>query len=114
MYNDNAPKGTDNDASDEVTSAPAPEAPLKSQQTKPCRYGSSCTRPDCKFWHPEGETIVSEPVKVDVGAKCASLGLSWIPSSMKLNLHSNGKVTPSKSSSEDEASSIVSVKEYEL
>ena len=87
-------------------------APKNNMQLKPCRYGNSCTRPDCKFWHPETEAAVPEPIKVDIGAKCASLGLSWIPNIMTLNLQENGKVTSTQNS--DETENVVATKSYEL
>lgn len=113
LYEEHAPKSSEAVEVEKAGSIAAEAVPPnKSQhQSKPCRYGSSCTRPDCKFWHPEGDSPVSEPVKEDVGAKCASLGISWIPSNMRLNLLSSGKVVPGSSESND---SVVSSKEYEL
>lgn len=86
---------------------------VNSTQLKPCRYGNSCTRPDCKFWHPESESVIPKPAKVDIGAKCASLGISWIPKNMILNLHSNGKVSCS-GNADAETEDITTKQLYEL
>ena len=112
MYNENAPKtGTESGAEQiEVVKTVEP-VKLQPANVKPCRYGSSCSRPDCKFSHPDVENAPVETAKVDIGAKCASLGLSWIPDVMRLNLHENGKLTPGEPDNEDK---LLSSREYEL
>lgn len=70
LYNEVAPKTSEAEAIKVVSE------PVKTNLTKPCRYGSSCSRPDCKFSHPEADNSSTDPVKVDIGAKCASLGVS--------------------------------------
>ena len=111
LYNEKVPKANDSEAKFLV------EQPLKSanlQLPKPCRYGNSCSRPDCKFSHPEAEAPTAEPTKVDIGAKCASLGISWVPSGMSLSLHQSGKLSTSKPSTEEAEDPVSSTKEYEL
>lgn len=54
------------------------------------RYGSVCTRPDCKFWHPE--SVVTDSDDVDVGEKLSRLNMSWVPHTLNLALLQNGKV----------------------
>ena len=97
----------------EASKVGASSASMNSTQLKPCRYGNSCTRPDCKFWHPESESVIPKPTKVDIGAKCASLGISWIPNNMILNLHSNGKVSCS-GNADTETEEITTKQLYEL
>ncbi len=98
----------------------APIGGVNAQGIKNCRYGLACTRGDCKFAHPEAEAAAIPTVpKTDIGIKCANQGLSWIPSSMKLNLHANGKVSygVEKSYDEDEdddKKNVTSSKDYEL
>jgi len=66
---------TDEDKATNATPAAAQQPP---PNAKPCRYGNSCTRPDCKFWHPEAdETTIQQ--SEDISNKCARLGQSWIP-----------------------------------
>ena len=111
LYNEKVPKANDSEAKFLA------EQPLKSanlQLPKPCRYGNSCSRPDCKFSHPEAEAPTAEPTKVDIGAKCASLGISWVPSGMSLSLHQSGKLSTSKPSTEEAEDPVSSTKEYEL
>lgn len=38
---------------------------------KACRYGGSCNRADCKFWH-KGQELLKEPA-LDVGDKLAKI-----------------------------------------
>merc|ERR1711988_1134534 len=52
--------------------------------------------------------------KVDIGAKCASLGISWVPSGMSLSWHQSGKMGTSKPSTEEAEDPVSSTKEYEL
>merc|ERR1719187_2532825 len=79
----------------------APSSPTK--QTAPpgqkaCRYASSCTRPDCKFWH-AGQELLKEPT-LDVGDKLAKLQKSWVPFDVTLNLGEDGIVRPSETASD--------------
>ena len=78
---------------------------------KPCRYGGSCTRPDCKFWHPEVDLSLPQS-NDDMGAKCQKLGLSWIPSEMVLRLHENGKVSYQGQDGID--SPIIDIRSFQL
>ena len=66
---------------DDKTTAPTTvtsSAPKPPPNIKPCRYGTSCTRPDCKFWHPELDEANPQQSE-EISNKCARLGLSWIP-----------------------------------
>ena len=118
LYNEHAPKVGDAEPFDSSKTAAinaAAEVKLQPANVKPCRYGSACSRPDCKFSHPaDTENIPAEPVKVDIGAKCASLGLSWIPDIMRLNLHETGKLSPGIPEEGDEEDRLLSFREYEL
>ena len=91
------------------------EKPAPVQQppghVKACRYGGSCTRPDCKFWHPEVDPSATQ--SVDLGAKCQKLGVSWIPTEMILRLHENGKVSYEEQGG-DVGSPIVETKTFQL
>ena len=74
---------------------PAPEEEDMSKQTPPpgqkaCRYGMSCTRNDCKFWHPNQEHI-KEPA-LDVGDQLAKINKSWVPFEVTLHLTDDGIV----------------------
>ena len=113
LYNENAPKvGAEPCAELIDTTKVSEPAKLQPANVKPCRYGSSCSRPDCKFSHPDVENApVETTAKVDIGAKCATLGLSWIPDTLRLNLHENGKLTPGAATEEDK---LLSTREYEL
>lgn len=90
---------------------------------KPCRYALACTRPDCKFWHPEPESSTVPAHSVDIGTKCARLGISWIPLVMTIHRHANGKVStgadvkPLPSTNENDSPDslkVVETKTYEL
>ena len=126
LFSEKAPKNaTDSEAklasaslagNDQIPAKPANQQQLP----KPCRYGNSCTRPDCKFSHPETEAPASEPTKVDIGAKCATLGISWVPSEMSLSLHHSGKLSTKKDEPLPETEElkpedpVSSTKDYEL
>ena len=114
LYNDHAPKAEPSLDSKPTAHEPQP-VKLQPANVKPCRYGSSCSWPDCKFSHPDAQESIQaeQPVKVDIGAKCASLGLSWIPDTMRLNLHQTGKLTQGEPEEATE-DRLLSSREYEL
>ena len=126
LYNDKAPKtDTEGGKAGNMPASYTEQKPTNPQLPKPCRYGNSCSRPDCKFSHPETEAPTIEPTKVDIGAKCAALGISWVPSEMSLSLHQSGKLSTKKppppvssleEAEEKESSqdSVLSSKDYEL
>jgi PAB-dependent poly(A)-specific ribonuclease subunit 2 len=125
LFSEKAPKNaTDSEAKLASASLAGndqiPAKPANQQLPKPCRYGNSCTRPDCKFSHPETEAPASEPTKVDIGAKCATLGISWVPSEMSLSLHHSGKLSTKKDEPLPETEElkpedpVSSTKDYEL
>jgi len=60
------------------------------QGQKACRYGGSCNRADCKFWH-KGQELLKEPA-LDVGDKLAKIDKSWVPFELTLHLASDGTV----------------------
>ena len=71
-----------------------PVAPAPPPNVKPCRYGSGCNRPDCKFWHTPSLTAGenAETVEDNVGDKLYKHKLSWVPHTMKLRVNEAGKV----------------------
>ena len=107
LYNEQA---SPNEQELEKPVQPAPQQPPAN--VKPCRYGASCTRPDCKFWHPEADSSTQQ--NVDVGVKCAKLGISWIPLEMLIYLHENGKVSHGSSPDPSIQSPVVERRKYEL
>ena len=68
---------------DDVASASATSTTNVSHQPPPnlkaCRYGLTCTRADCKFWHPEPDESAAVSQSEDISNKCSRLGQSWIP-----------------------------------
>ena len=79
----------------EGKTAPAPSSPTKQAPPagqKACRYASSCTRPDCKFWH-AGHELLKEPA-LDVGDQLAKIHKSWVPFEVTLHLTEDGTVHP--------------------
>ena len=66
------------------------KAPTPPAGQKACRYGGSCTRPDCKFWH-AGQELMKEPA-LDVGDQLAKIHKSWIPFEVTLHLAEDGTV----------------------
>jgi hypothetical protein len=68
---------TDEEKSSVAAAASAAQQPPAN--AKACRYGSACTRPDCKFWHPEPDEINNVHQNEDISNKCARLGQSWVP-----------------------------------
>ena len=115
-------------AAAEAAAAASSEQPKASQppqpppNVKPCRYGGACSRPDCKFWHPENADTQraggggggAASVDVDVGAQCSKLGLSWIPLHMVIYLHENGKVSYGDQPDPAVESPVVDCRKYEL
>ena len=101
LYADNAP------LEENKTPMPVQQPP---PNVKPCRYGIGCTRPDCKFWHPESDSTNQQ--NIDIGAKCAKIGVSWIPSEMTLHRKKDGKITYGNEDSLDP--SVVETKVYQL
>merc|ERR1719282_1041129 len=77
-----------------AASVPPEEDPVAKQTPPPgqkaCRYGMSCTRTDCKFWHPHQEHI-KDPA-LDVGDQLAKINKSWIPFEVRLHLTEDGIV----------------------
>ena len=121
LYREKFPSGTEATSSDSSkppgASAASTEAPKSHiQLTKPCRYGNNCSRPDCKFSHPENDNSASEAIKEDIGAKCAAQGLSWVPTQMTLNLHQSGKLSTQETPLEEDGveDEIISTRGYEL
>jgi hypothetical protein len=124
LFSEKAPKNATDSEAKLASASSADQIPAKpanqQQLPKPCRYGNSCTRPDCKFSHPETEAPASEPTKVDIGAKCATLGISWVPSEMSLVLHHSGKLSTKKDEPLPETEElkpedpVSSTKDYEL
>eukprot|EP00095_Tigriopus_kingsejongensis_P002899 maker-scaffold336_size202805-snap-gene-0.16 protein:Tk02899 transcript:maker-scaffold336_size202805-snap-gene-0.16-mRNA-1 annotation:"pab-dependent poly -specific ribonuclease subunit pan2" len=101
LYTENSPE-EDPTLKPAIQSVPPPNA-------KPCRYGLSCNRPDCKFWHPEQEPTAKKAE--DIGDKLRRIGVSWIPEEIELNLLENGDV---KSSAEKTESKVVETRKYHL
>jgi len=72
----------------EQPKSPSKQVPPAGQ--KACRYGVSCTRPDCKFWHASQE-LMKEPA-LDVGDQLAKIQKSWVPFEVTLHLCEDGTV----------------------
>lgn len=99
-----------------AAAAAVPEAggnSLPPANAKPCRYGLTCNRPDCKFWHPEAGN--ESPTKEDnnIGEKLAAINQSWVPMEVKINRHVNGKVSHGDVDSLDGAA-VEESKTYQL
>ena len=73
---------------EEKVVTPTKQVPPPGQ--KACRYGASCTRADCKFWHPSQE-LLKEPA-LDVGDQLAKIQKSWVPFEVTLYLTDDGTV----------------------
>ena len=80
---------------------------------KPCRYGLTCNRPDCKFWHPEAGTGSPTKEESNIGDKLAGINQSWVPMEIKINRHVNGKVSYGDVRSLD-GSEVEECKTYQL
>ena len=96
---------------------PAPEEEDISKQTPPpgqkaCRYGMSCTRNDCKFWHPNQEHI-KEPA-LDVGDQLAKINKSWVPFEVTLHLTEDGIVHTDEDVKEKQVNNIKESQTYLL
>ena len=94
-----------------VPPPPAPGSPGKQAAPpgqKACRYGGSCTRPDCKFWH-AGQQAVKEAA-LDVGDQLAKVHQSWVPFEVTLYLSTGGTVHPT----EKECEEVVESRTYSL
>ena len=103
LYADNAPKD-DGTITTQIQQPPP--------NVKPCRYGVGCTRPDCKFWHPEIDS--SNQQNIDIGAKCAKIGVSWIPNEITLHRHEDGKISYGHENKEISDSPVVETKVYDI
>ena len=136
LYNDNKPpeeaEGGTDDAEAEEERRKKEEQAKEEQMAKlkpppnvkPCRYSSACTRPDCKFWHPvlglssaaggaDGSGGAKGQEVIDIGEKCAQLGVSWVPHKMVVHRHSSGDVT-ADGNKLPENDPVVESRSYEL
>ena len=63
-------------------------------KTRPCRYGSSCVRLGCRFWHPvkgkeeEGDSNLLSMLD-------QSMEFAWVPLGMRAKLNEDGSVSMS-------------------
>ena len=80
---------------------------------KPCRYGLTCNRPDCKFWHPDTGSESPTKEENNIGDKLAAINQSWVPMEIKINRHVNGKVSYGDIESLD-GSDVEECKTYQL
>lgn len=120
LYAEKKPPDTETEPKPTQTVVDPPPAPTPPPNIKACRYQQSCTRPDCKFWHPDNATqgtgasqhgvkkVVGEE---DIGDKLAAIGVSWFPLSLNLKLLDNGRVV---NAAEEVASEVKEYKNYNL
>ncbi len=115
LYEENKPSDAEAAAAAAATKkAAAAAAAVPPPNTKPCRYGQGCNRPDCKFWHPADQEGAVNKEDVDVGDKLAKLNLSWVPMTITINRHENGKVSYGQQLGELEGVAIEESKTYDL
>lgn len=98
---------------DESNGGPTTVMPRPPYGAKACRYAESCSRADCKFWHPNLDLGVEGQLLVDIGAKCEAAGVSWIPMEIDLHCHENGQVSHG-TDREVIDSPVIDSKSYEL
>jgi PAB-dependent poly(A)-specific ribonuclease subunit 2 len=78
-----------------AAAAETPQQPQPPANVKQCRYGTTCSRPDCKFWHPGTQSCEynSSKDEVDIGDKLMAANVSWVPHQICLRRHASGKVS---------------------
>lgn len=99
---DSEDKENKNDRSAAVTGSPStpskrnayPESPAQhTPNARPCRYGTSCTRSDCRFGHPGRDTADGQQPAHILSLLDQTMEHSWVPFGMRAKLNENGTVT---------------------
>lgn len=96
------PISAENSDFDESAKCAKPEGLVK-----PCRFGASCNRPDCRFQHKTSNGSQSDlNSSFNDNQNCSPLS-DWIPARLRLSVDENGTVT----NSEEECEGVIA---YEL